>query len=191
MSSQYNVSASRQQPPLLRLPTWQQQASYEPAHNHSPYVDYDHNVPNGHFSRHESRLPREVSRNNSGMQRSSLLVGNNVGHLKFLPIEPPPGYPPLDYRPAMITRTATITLFFLYVGLTAGVSCLAYVPESRIAYAVHADSYYLAVKYGPAVIGAISAFLVKSVTQDLLKMLPYINMADDARSSTAQRTVLS
>lgn len=109
----------------------------------------------------------------------------------FTAIPPPPGYPALDYRPAILTRTATICLFFLYVGLTAGVSSLAYFPESSIAYAVHGDSYYLAAKYGPALVGAISAFFVNSVTQELLKILPYINMADDKRSGIARRTVLS
>lgn len=113
------------------------------------------------------------------------------GGVTFEPIPPPTGYPPLDFRPAILKPFATITICCIYIGLGAGLGILAYSSNSKVAYPINRDTYYFGIRYGPGILAALSTFLFKATVQEFLRMLPYFNMADSNGGSGAHYTVLS
>lgn len=110
-----------------------------------------------------------------GEERSS--SGQDSTAVKFTPIEPPEGYPTLDYLPTILRPQVTILVALFYAGITVGITSLAILSDAKIPYAVHSDSYYFAVRYGPGVVAAISTFVFKNTSQEILHLLPFINMA--------------
>ncbi|PPJ55483.1 hypothetical protein CBER1_08017 [Cercospora berteroae] len=110
---------------------------------------------------------------------------------RYEPIGPPKGYPALDFCPAMLKPTATITMSIFYAGVAAAMAVAILVPDSRGPYLIRKDSYYFAASYGPGLVAAISSFLYRITIQEFLRMLPYINTSNESRSSKAHRTLLA
>ncbi|GIZ42793.1 hypothetical protein CKM354_000604800 [Cercospora kikuchii] len=110
---------------------------------------------------------------------------------RYEPIDPPKGYSPLDFCPAMLKPAATIALSIFYAGIAAAIAVIILAPDSRGPYLIRSDSYYFAASYGPGLLAAISSFLYKITIQEFLRMLPYINMSNPGHNSMAYRTVLA
>jgi hypothetical protein len=92
----------------------------------------------------------------------------------FEAIEPPSSHISLDFRPTMLQPQVTIMVCCLYVLLAVGVSCLAILPNGKLAYAIESDTYYFAIRYGPGLVASVSTFLLKNTTQEfLLDIMPF------------------
>jgi hypothetical protein len=160
----------------------------EDSHDEAEYATEDHTV-----AVHQSSIPstHDVdlhSRSSAEELNSDTRVLVNP---TFEAIETPPNHIPLDFRPTMLKPQITIAVCCLYVLLTVGVSCLAVLPNGKIAYSIKNDTYYFAIRYGPGLVAAVSTFLFKSVTQEFLRMLPYINMANPKGPSSPRYSILA
>ncbi|KAI0196950.1 hypothetical protein F4808DRAFT_473951 [Astrocystis sublimbata] len=108
----------------------------------------------------------------------------------FEAIDPPSGYPCLDFRPTFLKPTVTIIICVFDLILAIGLTLLIILPGNNVTYSITTDIYYLAVRYGPGVLAAISSFF-KNTVQEVLRMLPYINMADPRGPFNPRYTVLA
>jgi hypothetical protein len=91
----------------------------------------------------------------------------------------------------MLKPQVTITVCCLYVLLAVGVSCLAILPNGKLAYAIESDTYYFAIRYGPGLVASVSTFLLKNTTQEFLRMLPYYNLADPKGPFSPRYSILA
>ena len=81
----------------------------------------------------------------------------------------------------MLSPKVTLPLAAFYFTIMCSVLAVHYVAQGRDAYPVHNVNLYLVARYGPAVTAVITTQCFRSTVQHLLRMLPYINMADQRR----------
>lgn len=93
-------------------------------------------------------------------------------------IDTPPGFQPLDFRPAILKREVTIGLAVFYAAIIAVMVALMFMGDDNQSYSVLDLNIYLGARYGPSVVGTITAVLVRSTLQELCRMLPYLRMSD-------------
>jgi hypothetical protein len=154
--------------------------------------DYDPSLPPGtdidaRQQNHGNGQEDDQSTRASADEHDALEVRSNGA--TFVAIDPPSGYPKLDFRPTILRPYATIAICGTYIGLAVGLSLLAILPSAKIVHSIKRDEYYLAIRYGPGLVAAMSTFLFRSVAQEYMRMLPYINMADSGTRSGARYTI--
>lgn len=98
--------------------------------------------------------------------------------MTFRPILPLPDYPPLDWRPDILKPAGTISLMILFLIIGAGLVILVYFAGADDQFNLRNDYLRLTARYIPSIIGVITMILFRSFISELLRMLPYMAMAD-------------
>lgn len=105
----------------------------------------------------------------------------------FTAIGVPLDYPPLDYLPTALTAKVTISVAIFYVTVACAILGLYLRADRNEHFVVQNVHVYLTVHFGPALVAAISTTLIRNMIQELRRMLPYMNMADQTGAYTGSR----
>lgn len=92
------------------------------------------------------------------------------------PIPPPRGYLALDFRPTVIKRAIAIPFTVLYIAIS-GCLCYGVFHDIEI-WTTSNINLYMAGRFLPAAIGTLTSIHIKSTSQALRRMLPFMAMAD-------------
>lgn len=104
-------------------------------------------------------------------------------------IDPPLGYPSINHRPVLLKTSvlcAAGSFFFLAM---MGLGVLAWTSDRSTPYKVRNVNYYIVLRYGPALLGAVSQTVFQLIVRQFLRMLPFVNMASPRRPKRAQDTI--
>lgn len=107
------------------------------------------------YARSESPLglePRSLGEYASRDTELDVAPGYTAGRVEYEPIDVPPGYTPLNFRPALLSSPATMILMVLYVGIIGGMFALLYCSGSKLTYEVENVNYYFVAHYGPSMV---------------------------------------
>ncbi|KAG9677832.1 hypothetical protein KCU99_g4411, partial [Aureobasidium melanogenum] len=98
--------------------------------------------------------------------------------LTFEAIDPPSGYPPLTFRPKILTRRVLLAITTFYLFIFGLLGYLIHRSLSSSVWTIRNVNYYLAARYLPAVIGVCTNTLFSSTTSTLRRFLPFIHLAN-------------
>lgn len=96
----------------------------------------------------------------------------------YVPIAPPDGYPPLDYRPIALRNwflALSVVFFFLCLGGIVILVVLNNLQPDILHLRVTTSR--LVVRYSPGILGSITTLWFRTITQSYLRYIPYIAMA--------------
>lgn len=98
--------------------------------------------------------------------------------MTFEAIDPPSGYPPLTFRPKILTRRVLLAITTFYLFIFGLLGYLIHRSLSSSVWTIRNVNYYLAARYLPAVIGVCTNTLFSSTTSTLRRFLPFIHLAN-------------
>ncbi|RPA87406.1 hypothetical protein BJ508DRAFT_300681 [Ascobolus immersus RN42] len=97
------------------------------------------------------------------------------------PIDPPPGFPQLDFRPFQLRTWFLLTTASFFFLCFASVASLLVLSNRRSGpFNPGNKYYYLAARYVPTIIGTLTTMLWKTTVLTLVRIAPYISMASDS-----------
>ena len=100
------------------------------------------------------------------------------------PIEVPPDYPSLDFRPKVLCNWALILAFFFFSGCMGGITTLTVLHRTRPDLLhIRLTPYRLTSAYLPTVIGSISTLWFRAIVRSYTRFSPYVMMASVSTSA--------
>lgn len=103
---------------------------------------------------------------------------------EYVPIQPPAGYPPLDFKPLQLQRWFLVSSLLFMLGCDGAVIGLVVLSKSSPGlFRISNDLHYNLYRYIPGVIGTLTTLLWRSIAQTYNRIVPYITMASMASKS--------
>ncbi|KAJ9612314.1 hypothetical protein H2200_003911 [Cladophialophora chaetospira] len=97
------------------------------------------------------------------------------------PISRPNGYPAINYLPLFLRPWMNITCCILYLSTAVALTVLLYERDDSQKYYFESENFYLAIRYGPAVLGTITSVLFRTTTTEFYRIWRFALMADDKK----------
>ncbi|KAK8101840.1 hypothetical protein PG999_012214 [Apiospora kogelbergensis] len=115
------------------------------------------------------------------LQDCKLLEDSPAGTI-YAPIDTPQHYPALDFRPTLLKNVTLCVMIALNLGIIGCLVGLQHMQTLTRTHDLPSVNLYLAVSYGPSLIGTISSVLLNSTLQEVERIYPYVSMADRTSS---------
>ena len=106
-------------------------------------------------------------------------------------VSPPAGYPSINYRPVLLQTSVLCAAGTIFLSAMMALAALAWTSDSSRAYRVDNVNYFIALRYGPAILGAVSQTLFQQIARQFLSVMPFVNMASRGRPKGARKTVMA
>lgn len=112
-----------------------------------------------------------------------------------MPIDDPPEYPKLDFKPIMLQEWVLATTLIFYIGVMGMVGMLLFYENQSRIFHVRATASRFTIRFLPSIIGALTNIIYTATWKTYARTLPYMEMADttitDSCAVNAAKTMIA
>ncbi|KAK8071211.1 phosphoribosylaminoimidazole-succinocarboxamide synthase [Apiospora hydei] len=168
--------------PTLGTPTPQEVEVRNPDERESQHAVWGRHgnapVGQGSVARMKASALSKISRFRKYGRLMSCKLDDSPMGATYVPIDAPQHFPALNYRPAILKSSTLVVMIILNLIIVGCLVGLKHIQTLTRSHDLPSVNLYLAVSYGPPLVGALSSALLRSTIQEVQRIYPYVSMAD-------------